>query len=509
MAVGTVGAQSSVTSNSQNELTSGLMLLGGGAQWAAGNGTSALYIDWEDNYAAHHLTDGANWGPWPTEQGMENTRGNVTQTLEQSGFNVSFAGDIPSDLSQFSLVVVEAYWACNSQNAQIIQNFVYNGGGVIILAGVPCYFVSDSKNWNGFDANSLMYNGGNLSPIETWFGAEEYLNTGGIAKVAFDNPFSTPLLAANPFFNVTDGSAAAVSSLSSNARAIALWDSGSIFAFTNEYGKGRVYYQSDTDVWSSLPPPAPPQQASLTATCLWYVTTGFMVSINGNLSYNNTGIAQAPITLSYSVTGGETWQDLTYVLTGSDGSFSADWTPLVTGTFFIKATWAGNATFSPATTTVSLVIAPVATATLQNAQNVISIVSNSTVSSFAFNSTSQELSFTVTGPSGTTGYVDAYIAKNLTQDISNLKVYLDGNILNYTASSTENGWMVQFTYHHSTHSIVISLAHTKSSSSSAIPLAVEVIAGIIIASFIAALAVAIGFVSRKKNSSQSDSGKRT
>ena len=45
-------------------------LFSAGAKWAAGNGTSVLYINWFDNYLAHHLTDGAEWGPWWREGGL-------------------------------------------------------------------------------------------------------------------------------------------------------------------------------------------------------------------------------------------------------------------------------------------------------------------------------------------------------------------------------------------------------------------------------------------------------
>jgi hypothetical protein len=90
-------------------------------------------------------------------------------------------------------------------------------------------------------------------------------------------------------------------------------------------------------------------------------------------------------------------------------------------------------------------------------QNVFSVTSNSTISELAFNSTSRELSFTATGPSGTTGYVNVYIAKTLVSDISDVKVYLDGDQLDYTATSLVDSWLLQFTYIHSTHRIAVNL----------------------------------------------------
>ena len=114
---------------------------------------------------------------------------------------------------------------------------------------------------------------------------------------------------------------------------------------------------------------------------------------------------------------------------------------------------------------VSLVIVP---SSSQNTQAVFSVNSNSTVSDLAFNSTSQQLSFTVSGPSGTTGYCDVYISKTVISDASNVKAYIDGNEMNYTVTSTGDSWMLQFTYHHSTHMIVLNLKQASSGFSSGI-----------------------------------------
>lgn len=92
--------------------------------------------------------------------------------------------------------------------------------------------------------------------------------------------------------------------------------------------------------------------------------------------------------------------------------------------------------------------------------NVFCLTSNSIVSKLVFNSTSQELSFTVTGPSDTTGYVKAYIAKTLIKNINEVKVYLDGNQADYTAVSLDGLWLLYFTYKHSTHKITITLGAT-------------------------------------------------
>ena len=178
---------------------------------------------------------------------------------------------------------------------------------------------------------------------------------------------------------------------------------------------------------------------------------GFKVGINGSLTCNEVGLSGAPIVLSYSVTGGDSWNDITLVDTASDGGYSAEWMPYATGNYLVRAIWSGNATYWETNTTVSLAVTPF------KEQSVFSVTSNSTVSELAFNSTSRELSFTVTGPTGTTGYVNVYIAKTLVDNIADVKVYLDGDQLNYTATSLDDSWLLHFTYRHSTHTIAISL----------------------------------------------------
>ena len=50
------------------------------------------------------------------------------------------------------------------------------------------------------------------------------------------------------------------------------------------------------------------------------------------------------------------------------------------------------------------------------------------------------------------------IAKSLVSNAANIKVYLDGNQLNYDVTSNADSWLLSFTYKHSTHKVMISLA---------------------------------------------------
>jgi hypothetical protein len=81
-----------------------------------------------------------------------------------------------------------------------------------------------------------------------------------------------------------------------------------------------------------------------------------------------------------------------------------------------------------------------------------------------FNSTNQELSFSVRGSPNTTGYADVYISKSLIADISTVKTYLDGNPIDYTLVSAQDSWLIHFAYHHSIHTVRISLGEEATNS---------------------------------------------
>jgi hypothetical protein len=179
--------------------------------------------------------------------------------------------------------------------------------------------------------------------------------------------------------------------------------------------------------------------------------SGFNVEIEGNLAYNETAIPNAPILLSYSVTGGKTWQDLTLVYTGEDGSYSATWLPSVTGNFLLKAIYEGADEYLGAVEVVNFAVAQFSEKTA------FSVSSNSTVSSLTFDSEKHELRFTVEGEKETAGYADVYIAKSLIGNIANIKTYLDNQEIEYSATSADDFWQLHFTYQHSTHEISVNL----------------------------------------------------
>ena len=179
---------------------------------------------------------------------------------------------------------------------------------------------------------------------------------------------------------------------------------------------------------------------------------GSKVEISGSLLVNGNPIADSPVLISYSITGGNTWESLTLVKTLSDGAYAAVWQPDVTGNYLVKATLEATSTMNGVSKTINLALTPDA------ADNVFTLTSNSTITQFTFNPDDQELSFIASGPSETKGYVNIYIPKTILNDISSLKAYLDGNPINFNSEAQADSWLISFTYSHSTHTITMTLA---------------------------------------------------
>lgn len=142
--------------------------------------------------------------------------------------------------------------------------------------------------------------------------------------------------------------------------------------------------------------------------------------------------------------------------TSADGSYSAVWIPDATGTYIVKATWMPYPAYQKGESLRMLSVKNF------DDPNVFAVSSNSTLSVLAFNSESRELRFAVMGENGTTGFVEVTIGKSLVANVADLKVYLDGNSLDYSAQSTEDSWVLYFTYTHSAHSVTVNLGAASS-----------------------------------------------
>jgi len=214
---------------------------------------------------------------------------------------------------------------------------------------------------------------------------------------------------------------------------------------------------------------------------------GFQVAISGDLISDLGGVMNTPILLSYSVTGGQTWNDMTQVYTASDGHYSAAWMPTATGNYVVKAVWVGNSTYPQASKTVSLAVIPF------EERNVFSVISNSTVSELSFESVRRELTFTVEGAASTMGYVDVYVAKRLVADIEGVEVKLNGTEIEYEAISVDYSWLIHFTYQHSVRTVAVNLAAETEAVDGGLPILLYFIAGAAVV-----ILIVIGIVLMKK-----------
>ncbi len=252
--------------------------------------------------------------------------------------------------------------------------------------------------------------------------------------------------------------------------------------------------------------PQPPQPnmpiPSLSFYCSSSTTTsGFKVAIQGALVYEQTGLSGAGISFAYSVNNGATWHDLAYLITGDDGNFSAVWMPSASGNYVIKGVWAGDDVYGTTSTTVNFAVTPTENPKTQT-ENVFSVSSNSTLSALSFDSAKSEITFTVSGPTNTVGYVQACIPKSLMPVVANLRVFLDGQEIPYSTLSQGDIWIVTIGYHHSTHTVVMGMNSDGSTSTGGsfggVPMVEVLTAVVVVLLLVVILTVTVIFRQRKQ-----------
>jgi parallel beta-helix repeat protein len=250
------------------------------------------------------------------------------------------------------------------------------------------------------------------------------------------------------------------------------WDNGTVGNYWSDYltknpnaaeiggsGIGDTPYTIDSknvDHYPLMAPvnaPAPSEVSTNTYLTARPSLAGSQIKIEGALSYGGTGVSFSALQVSYIVDSGISWNEIAIVNTDLNGDYSATWLLPDVGTYQIRVSWEGNATIPETSTVVYLLVAASQT------NDLISIGSNSTITLFNFNADMQEITFNVSGPSETTGYVKIYISKTLFQNVTEAAVYLDGEQINYTTSSTDESWILYFVYFHSTHNVAVKLAN--------------------------------------------------
>jgi hypothetical protein len=178
------------------------------------------------------------------------------------------------------------------------------------------------------------------------------------------------------------------------------------------------------------------------------IYTGQEVTISGNLTYNGAGVPNTDVKLSSKTyIEGASWNNIATVKTDEYGNYSAVWKAFH-GYYEVKAAWAGNSTYPKTSVSVNL--------SVKGFGNLITeFSSNSTITGLNFNSSTRMLSFSAEGPSGTSGYVNILLEKDPTLNPENINVLMDGHPIDYKVDSTDQSWLLVFTYTHSIHSIVV------------------------------------------------------
>ncbi|MCW4029349.1 MAG: hypothetical protein NWE92_06855 [Candidatus Bathyarchaeota archaeon] len=350
---------------------------------------------------------------------------------------------------------------------------------------VPCSYADYTQNWRGLNqvagrtAYALFGNGTNLSydvnvtPGSSMFISGKWFHP-GVVYIRFDGIYVVDTVTSDEWRNAQIIGTTTANAYGSFATNVTIpTASGGNHYVEVEDSETRITVKitvdgpvinkptstSTSSSSSNTPAPtaAPTSNPNLPTpaidvSCKGTTTlNGLKVNINGDLKLSGQPLSNTSVLLSYSITGGSSWQSLTLVKTDASGNFAAVWTPDVTGNYLIKAAVDASSTYGAASKTVTLVLSPDAES------NVFSVNSNSTISQLAFNSTSNELAFTASGQSGTHGYVEVYVPKTLISDISNLRAFVDGAEVSFSSQDQGDAWFITLSYSHSEHRITMEL----------------------------------------------------
>jgi hypothetical protein len=155
---------------------------------------------------------------------------NIDEIMIEDGFGIKHSDDVPSDLNDYSLLIVSKNEVCNLLTSDFIKNFVLNGKGALIMGGTPKFLAGNTSN---------------LGSIRDWFGAGTYTNDCGYGTVAINQPFGTDLSVNDEVDYMTTNTCLAdsVENLEPDATRISTWSKGqTVDSFKRVFGPGRVFY---------------------------------------------------------------------------------------------------------------------------------------------------------------------------------------------------------------------------------------------------------------------------
>jgi hypothetical protein len=197
-----------------------------------------------------------------------------------------------------------------------------------------------------------------------------------------------------------------------------------------------------------------PQSSILLSVSAASTQLGLTVDFGGSLiGWNNEPLGNKTVVLYYMIPGVANWNAFASISTDSSGAFYAVWLPTATGTFMVKAAWDGDQTNSGASDVKNVSVT-------SGANQILLAESNSTLTALNFNASSSSVSFTVSGPSGSTGYVRFLVSVGTLANASTVSIFVDGQATNFTSSFIGNMEILFFTYSHSTHDVAIFLLKT-------------------------------------------------
>jgi hypothetical protein len=229
-----------------------------------------------------------------------------------------------------------------------------------------------------------------------------------------------------------------------------------------------------------------PSSLSISTNPSSILDVGYKVDVSGRLTdLTGTALPSASVLLSYQIPGMSTWNPIASDITDANGAYAITWLAPATGNFLMKTEWAGDSSYAGTLEFKNISVARGTGEALFLAE------SNSTLSSLAFNSTLKEISFTASGPSETTGYIRFIISKMLVENLTDFRVFLDGQQIQFTANSEGEMQVLYFQYSHSSHSILIKML-TSATADSPEPLHIESMVTVVVAAASVALVGIIG-----------------
>jgi len=209
---------------------------------------------------------------------------------------------------------------------------------------------------------------------------------------------------------------------------------------SNIYPKCLAMFIAMCEISVNAPPH--PQRAQTSISISLSSSTSYLgttIEIGGTLTNEGEGLSNALILLSYSINNGETWSYFNSSTTSSDGTYLVRWMPNATGNYLVKASWSGNSSFIGASAMANLAVR-----SLEEPDN-FSVVSSSQISELTFKPEIKELSFKLWGETGTTGYCNVTIPKDLLRG-NPWEVEIDGEAWSFISSENATHSSVYFTY---------------------------------------------------------------